>query len=666
MANVLGATSGSLAEHDILISISEESINRQFQLLYNKPIRTDKSLPPPPGVTLSGGITTPPSKYLINHDMRILGIYTKKDKSRGFDAQTGVFGHIKCPIISFKGVTEPNTARITFQFEKAGNDDSLFKEWVGVGPEAEVVSTTINGWTMSWIVKLSEKRFGDLNKELLDPVKDNTKPNIAHPETQKALEAVDSSHFTVSAIFCIFEDALLTNTFEVRDENGKYRENTTSFMKSVNAYFTDLQRAVVPGTQTADHPYVLGYGLAQKVPDLRSIDPNLNIDTTPKYLIPKGYQVTTTPGYVYADGKPRADSPYSNGTLNFCILTWREPNDPDPVRSPSRIDLAQNANSGKLSQSLFDLTKTKEHDGLMGIARDLIFDKFLAKLSADTYFIDPDKVLPEQGDIFKNSWFNDTQGLSGGAPPSYERKQEFELNTGKWHLTMDDKIKTTGFSKTTVTWDSDLQRNPKVFEKDAVRRAFVRIVSQIKIEYAYTKTELFKDTTTTTYVDVACRFGLIVTAGKGGVIDIVKEPNGTKLPEIKDGEVVFKSGTRPDGEYAAYMRSENDTSTAYEVFKAIATQGGSVYDMMESLKNLIAALDKMSEGLKVAIEAKSGETFDSIRNKIIMPAGNVFNYAGVDVDSQGNMFTHIAFALGAENVSRTGGGKPGELTGNSK
>lgn len=44
-----------------------------------------------------------------------------------------------------------------------------------------------------------------------------------------------------------------------------------------------------------------------------------------------------------------------------------------------------------------------------------------------------------------------------------------------------------------------------------------------------------------------------------------------------------------------------------------------------------------------------------------MPAGNVFNFTGVDVDSQGNMLTYIVFVLGAENVTRTAGGKPTEL-----
>lgn len=46
-----------------------------------------------------------------------------------------------------------------------------------------------------------------------------------------------------------------------------------------------------------------------------------------------------------------------------------------------------------------------------------------------------------------------------------------------------------------------------------------------------------------------------------------------------------------------------------------------------------------------------------------MPAGNVFNFAGVDVDSQGNMFTHISFALGGESISWTSGGKPTGLEG---
>lgn len=59
--------------------------------------------------------------------------------------------------------------------------------------------------------------------------------------------------------------------------------------------------------------------------------------------------------------------------------------------------------------------------------------------------------------------------------------------------------------------------------------------------------------------------------------------------------------------------------------------------------------DTLSESL-----VKNSQTdIDSIKNKIIMPAGNVFNYAGVDIDSQGNLFVHIRLTLGAEGVEQT-------------
>ena len=76
-------------------------------------------------------------------------------------------------------------------------------------------------------------------QELTQPAEDDNKPNTAHPDTLKALNAVNPSHFTVSAIFCIFEDALISNTFELRDASNNIRENTTNFMKAVANYFTE-------------------------------------------------------------------------------------------------------------------------------------------------------------------------------------------------------------------------------------------------------------------------------------------------------------------------------------------------------------------------------------------------------------------------------------------
>lgn len=61
---------------------------------------------------------------------------------------------------------------------------------------------------------------------------------------------------------------------------------------------------------TPDHLYVLGYGLSQKVPDLKQINPDATPDKTPKYFIPRSYQITVTPGYTW-DGAQRQDSNYT-------------------------------------------------------------------------------------------------------------------------------------------------------------------------------------------------------------------------------------------------------------------------------------------------------------------------------------------------------------------
>ena len=166
MANVESATTGSIAEHDIFLSISEEAINRQFSLLYNKPIHTDRSLPPPPGTRLPSGAITAPAKYLINHDLQIHRQYTNKLQQLAFDKQTGIFAHIKCPKISLK-TDEANTATIAFEFERvegAAAPNSEFRSWVGVPPDMEVVPNQINGWTMSWKVRIGEHKFGNIAK----------------------------------------------------------------------------------------------------------------------------------------------------------------------------------------------------------------------------------------------------------------------------------------------------------------------------------------------------------------------------------------------------------------------------------------------------------------------------------------------------------------------
>ena len=191
---------------------------------------------------------------------------------------------------------------------------------------------------------------------------------------------------------------------------------------------------------------MLGYGLSQKVPDLKQVNPDATPDSTPKYFIPKGYQMTVTPGYTWS-GAQRQDSKYTRGTLNFCLFTFREENDPNPVREPVKTIVAQNANSGKLSQTLFDLTKTSENDGVMGFAEDLIWAKFFGPLLANAYHID---VIEAQKKLdsgsmtaSSSSW---ASGPVAGSPPTYVRSSTVELDGKKSNTILDDDLKTHGES----------------------------------------------------------------------------------------------------------------------------------------------------------------------------------------------------------------------------
>jgi hypothetical protein len=49
-------------------------------------------------------------------------------------------------------------------------------------------------------------------------------------------------------------------------------------------------------------------------------------------------------------------------------------------------------------------------------------------------------------------------------------------------------------------------------------------------------------------------------------------------------------------------------------------------------------------------EKKWNAGITSVKNKVILPAGNVFNFSGVDIDLKGNLYTHVSFLAGDENV----------------
>lgn len=153
----MSVTPGTIAEFDIVLSVSEEAINKQLRLLYEKKI-DDDDLPIPTEV--EGAAPAAQAKYLINRDIEI----HIKDEDGELDMQEGLSAHIKCPKISFTDVPAPNdfrTARMSFTFERvegAANPDSTYTRWV----KGKTKSDPINGWTMSWLVTIGRKDINNV------------------------------------------------------------------------------------------------------------------------------------------------------------------------------------------------------------------------------------------------------------------------------------------------------------------------------------------------------------------------------------------------------------------------------------------------------------------------------------------------------------------------
>lgn len=157
-------TQGSLAEYDILIQITGQSINNQLKTLYDTPVK-DTLDPDLPDVPADGDTHTSfhRQKFLIDH---LLTIHDVEDGVE--DPDSGLFAHIESPVLSFK---DSDTVLLTFKFRSddtypAGEQLSEMREWVGKR-KPKLIRRDISGWSMSFEAQLHTKDITDrVNGEL--------------------------------------------------------------------------------------------------------------------------------------------------------------------------------------------------------------------------------------------------------------------------------------------------------------------------------------------------------------------------------------------------------------------------------------------------------------------------------------------------------------------
>lgn len=104
-------------------------------------------------------------------------------------------------------------------------------------------------------------------------------PNATIPErAARQLGSVDSKIFTASSIFCLFQETRIAESLRMHLPEGvelgkKETDILAAFKAQISNYFDALQSTQrVKGAPNVDNPFVLGYSISQKLPDVRDFD----------------------------------------------------------------------------------------------------------------------------------------------------------------------------------------------------------------------------------------------------------------------------------------------------------------------------------------------------------------------------------------------------------
>jgi len=156
------------------------------------------------------------------------------------------------------------------------------------------------------------------------------------------------------------------------------------------------------------------------------------------------------------------------------------------------------------------------------------------------------------------------------------------------------------------------------------------------------------------HVDVAYRIRYVMEPADGGAWAVTVDPALTNLPVVElqaDGtsKPKVEQGNR-NGRYGAFVDS-NETNW---LWKKLAPG-----HYLESFNNFIKEQVSI-KGVKELAESIS-KNFDSMNTTVFLPAGNVFQFRGLDVDESGKLYSHISYAQGAASAQQIGDAGKGKV-----
>jgi hypothetical protein len=151
-------TAGTVAEYDILVSITEKAINDQLRALYWTEVAGLSN--PLPALDNSGQnpAAGPRKRYLIDHDLTMNDVEDGEVKT-----DAGIFAHIDVPTISF-----PNrgTARLTFKLGVLQSDETVHVP-TATDQSTDITKTDLTKADSALITqKIVKKAIVDVKKNL--------------------------------------------------------------------------------------------------------------------------------------------------------------------------------------------------------------------------------------------------------------------------------------------------------------------------------------------------------------------------------------------------------------------------------------------------------------------------------------------------------------------
>ncbi|KAJ7042242.1 hypothetical protein C8F04DRAFT_1176402 [Mycena alexandri] len=569
----MSPTKGTLYEYDMMLAITQDTINRQFKVLFDtdNPLNYDEKL--------------------IPHDMKLGYLkYDKKTKT-WVESKEGVTATIECPTVDLV-----DCGTTTDQYRSVRIKIKMSKATLSYYNEGTLEEEDLGGHSVSWIAHIGQRNVQDLQKEAMTT------------DAKKAIEDALKVHkdklpnevFLVTSIFCLFESTQVANSFKFTDATGKDIADAaiaSTFLIKLQQTYARLDKK--------DHPWVLGYGISVDIPKKEAGTP---------LFYPSKFWFSTT---------PLANDP-GNSTLNYCIID-------NGFHDENLVDPTKNLMAGVMTsndKTFVDLTRASnlKSDGVMGFSKTQYINRWIVPEILDqctwatelTYrkdksnddrpkrgthkvTMDEENRKAHRKDEWDGDWviYSEPYLVGNVDEPPDAGGQPLRVEYIAWS----EKI--SGSSTVDVEYWSVLQDESGSIPIDKKRLVHLKMTVHIKLETQILYGETFK-----------AKYNYVETFDWNGTFHISTGTDGrwTMAPEPSEATV-------RDGKLLSGGRT-------------MVLSGGPTFS---------AIGDPLSSFQLRFKEKYISPTLKTIDLCVVMPAGNVFTFLGLDSDDTGNIYTHIKY-----------------------